>query len=249
MFLLPPEFYQIKNVPKKGRGAFARREIPAGTIIGDYLGRIVKDEKLEYLEKKHGNACYAMDYEDDKALSIFPVDIKAAGIHLINHSCAPNCDAYYYFGRTLYFSLRRIFPGEELTVDYGFDPGDKNEKGLIYPCFCSSPFCRGTMFTNAQRLLQYSLYYHQESKRQKFISQKAGSILLPLKKYPALIKDNQIFNLYGSQDYKSLACDDKEIPTLKELRKRLREEGRILNFKKLGIKVVAIVDGNIVAER
>ena len=249
MFLLPADYYQVKKVSKKGRGVFARKDIPAGMVIGDYIGMIVKDEKLEALEKKYGNSCYAMDYDDDRGLSVFPLDIKAVGIHLINHSCNPNCDAYYYYGHTLYFALRRIIAGEELTVDYGFDAGDVNESRLIYPCFCGSPSCRGTMYASSERLLKYSLYYYQETKGQKNKPLPAGKVLPLLDKYPIEIKDNAIFNLYADKEAAAISYDDEKIPAMKEIRKRLRESGRILNLKNLGLKIIAVVNGNIVAEK
>ena len=248
MFLLDRSYYEIRHTEKKGRGAFALKEIPAGTIVGDYLGILIKDEKAEKMEKKYGNSCYSMDYNDN-GLSIFPVDVKAAGIHLINHSCAPNCDAYFYYGHTLYFALRRILPGEELTIDYGFDTDSENKKDFLHPCFCGSDFCRGTMYTSEARLRRYGAYYRAETKGQKFKTFRSETILPPLDKYPKDIKDNEIFNLFASPEAASLICNEAKMPALKEVRKRLRESGRKLNFKKLGLKVMAVVSGRIVAEK
>ncbi len=251
MFLIPASYYQIRQTKKKGRGVFARREIPAGTVIGDYLGLLIKDEKAELLEKKYGNSCYSMDYNDN-GLSIFPVDIKAPGVHLINHSCSSNCDAYFYYGHTLYFTLRRILPGEELTIDYGFDTddgraGNRNKKEFLHPCFCGSPFCRGTMYASDAKLRRYGAFYRAETKGQKFQTLPAGKILPPLDNYPKEIKDNHIFNLFADREAAPLNFNDEKMPSISELRKRLRESGRVLNFKKLGLKVSAIVEGLIVA--
>jgi len=248
MFLIPTSYYQIRKTKKKGRGVFARREIPAGTIIGDYVGRLIEDKKAELLEKKYNNACYSMDYNDN-GLSIFPLDINKAGVYLINHSCSPNCDAYFYYGHTLYFSLRRIRPGEELTIDYAFDPGDSNGKEFLHPCFCGSPFCRGTMYISDAKLRRYSVFYRQETKGQKFEALKAGKIMPLLEKYPKEIKDNEVFNLFADRQARPISYQDKKMPPLAELRKRLRFEGRILDFRKLGLKVLAIIDGMVVTER
>lgn len=248
MFLLPVSDYNIRQTKKKGRGVFARREIPAGTIIGDYVGLLIEDKKAEAMEKKYGNACYSMDYNDN-GLSIFPADVDAAGIHLINHSCTPNCDAYFYYGHTLYFALRRILPGEELTIDYGFDTDGRNEREFLHPCFCGSPFCRGTMYISEAKLRRYGAFYRAETKGQKFKTLPAGKILPLLEKYPTSIKDNNVFNLFANREAKPVSCDDKKIPPLRELRKRLRASGRILNFKNFGLKVIAIVDGRLVLEK
>jgi len=248
MFLIPSDYYQIKKTKEKGRGVFARQDIAAGAVIGDYLGVLIKDEKAEALEKKYGHSCYSMDYNDN-GLSIFPVDIKAAGIHLINHSCAPNCDAYFYYGHTLYFAIRRILPGEELTIDYGFDTDGGNKKELLHPCFCGSPYCRGTMYASDAKLRRYGAFYRAETKGQKFKLFPAGTILEPLKKYPRRIKDNGLFNIFANTESPDMICDDKKLPSLAELRQRLRGNGRRLKFTKLGFKVSAIVNGQIVVER
>ncbi|MFA6995091.1 MAG: SET domain-containing protein [Patescibacteria group bacterium] len=248
MFLLPPVYYQVKKTKHKGRGVFARKEIPAGTIIGDYTGRLIKDEEIEAIEEKFGRACYSMDYNNN-GLSIFPLDVKASGVHLINHSCSANCDTYFYYGHTLFFSLRRLLPGEEITIDYSFDPEDGGKQEGINPCFCGSPFCRGTMYTSDEKLRRYGAFCRQETKGQKFTLLTAGEFLSPLKKYPKRIKDNKIFNLFADLKIKSLSYDDKKLPSLTELRKRLRTTGRILNFISLGLKVVAVVDGKIVVEK
>lgn len=248
MFLISDSYYKIKSTKKKGQGAFAAKEIPAGTIIGDYLGRLVKDEEIIELEKKCDNACYSMDYNDN-GLSIFPVDIKGKGIHLINHSCAPNLEAYFYYGHTLYFALRRILPGEELTIDYSFDTDGQNVKEFLHPCFCGSPLCRGTMYASEEKLRRFGSFCRQESKGQKFVTLKAGEILPPLEKYPQEIKDNLVFDLFASGTARPLHYKDKKLPGVKEIRKNIRETGRAMQFDNLGLKAVAVVNGRILIEK
>ncbi len=247
MFLLSPDYYQIKSVHKKGRGVFAKKEIPAGTILGDYVGLLVKDEKIDALEKKYG-ACYAMDYCDN-GLSILPVDIKATGIHLINHSCAPNSDTYYYFGHTLFFTLRKILVGEEITIDYGFDPDNEGQRDLLHTCFCGSLLCRGTMYTSDERLRRYGKFCRAQTKNQKFKILSAGEILPPLEKYPKEIKDNKVFNLFANNHVAPVILDDKKISSVIELRKKIRETGKALKFINIGLKVIAIDDGRIIADK
>ncbi len=246
MFLLSADYYQIKKTKKKGQGVFARREIKAGTLIGDYTGLIIKDEEIDALEKKNNNACYSMDY-DDNGLSIFPVDVKAPGVHLFNHSCAPNCDTYFYYGHTLFFALRHIWPGEELTIDYSFDP-DAPE-GLLHACFCGSLNCRGTMYTSDDRLLRYGAFCRQQTKGQKYTLQKPGTILAPLDNYPKTIKDSANFNLFANLNIKPLASEDNKIPALNSLRRLLRETGRALKFSRIGITIWGIADGKVLASK
>jgi len=249
MFLIPINYYQVRKTKKRGRGVFALKEISAGTIIGDYLGLIIENKKAEALENKYyNNACYSMDYNDN-GLSIFPLDVLAPGPHLINHSCSPNCEVYFYYGHTLFFALRRILKNEELTIDYSFDTDNKNTKEFLHPCFCGSYFCRGTMYVSDLKLRRFGAFCRAQTSDQKFKTLSAGKILPPLKKYPKTIKDNNIFDLFANTAVTSLNQTDDKIPSIFELRKRLRSSGRRLNFKKLGLKVLAVVSGLMVVEK
>src|SRR3989344_4466444 len=49
MFLIKDDFWQIKKTKERGYGVFARKEIKAGTIIGDYLGKVIKTDPGEEL--------------------------------------------------------------------------------------------------------------------------------------------------------------------------------------------------------
>ncbi|MFA5155695.1 MAG: SET domain-containing protein [Patescibacteria group bacterium] len=243
MFLLPRNHYQIKSADRKGRGVFARREIPAGTIIGDYLGRLMPEQAAARLEKNYGYACYAMDY-DDNGLSIFPVDVKAPGVHLINHGCTPNCDSYYYLGHTLYFALRRIFPGEELTVDYSFDPESEGaviRKDLLHHCACGSPLCRGTMYTSTAKLKRYGRFCREQAKKQpKFELLRAGMILPPLAEYPKQIKDFSYYDIFASLRVRPVLSRERIVPDLRSLRQRLRIGGRPIRFSRLRLTIWGI---------
>lgn len=247
MFLLDESYYEIKKTKDRGRGVFARKEIPAGTLIGDYTGRLLLEKETSRLEKKYGNACYSMDYNDND-LSIFPLDVDGVGVHLINHSCAPNSDIFFYYGHDLFFALRQILPGEEITIDYSFDP-DYQGKEFLHPCFCGSPNCRGTMYTSIERLRRFGAFCRRVTKGQKFEELKAGDLFGPLASYPKSIKDYPEFSLYANRQAKPLICDDKKLPGVAELRRRLRREGRVLNFKQLGLKVWGVAEGVIMIEK
>ncbi len=63
-----------------------------------------------------------------------------SGAEYINPSCRPNLAARILKGHILYFSLREIEPGEELTLDYRF-----SRKMPAEACRCGAPDCRGTI--------------------------------------------------------------------------------------------------------
>lgn len=249
MFLLTKDYYQIKKTKRKGSGVFARRHIPAGTIIGDYLGRVITDKEAQALENKNGQNCYSFEYIGDD-VSIFPVDIKVPGVHLINHSCGANCSVFDYQGHNLYFALRHIFPGEELTSDYEFDP---EADGKISYCFCESPFCRGTMYArldkpgfNNKKNKIAANKKNKKSVPEKYPVCKVGEVLPFLKKYPKEIKDRNVYNIFSNLNVPPLITPGKKLPSLKVLREMMRLTGRRLKFPELDLMILAVIDGQLV---
>ena len=65
------DFWQIKKAREKGLGVFAKKEIKAGTVIGDYLGKLIKTAEYNLDNDKKG--LYLMYYTDQA--SIYP-DLK-----------------------------------------------------------------------------------------------------------------------------------------------------------------------------
>jgi SET domain-containing protein len=111
MILLPSKYWEIKDTKNKGRGLFAKMDIPKGLIIGDYLGKVIHPKDAVVDEENF----YLMYYHDTAA--IVP-DLAKDGVHLLNHACIPNSFLYTYKGHTLAFTLKKILKGEELTIPY-----------------------------------------------------------------------------------------------------------------------------------
>lgn len=64
-------------------------------------------------------------------------------LQFFNHSCAPNCGLLIRSGADEIgvHALRRIEPGEELTIDY--DTFEYEIEFMPGPCLCKTPSCRG----------------------------------------------------------------------------------------------------------
>jgi SET domain-containing protein len=62
------------------------------------------------------------------------------GTQFVNHSCEPNSFVRIIHGHIIFFALRDISPGEEITLDYveSYHPDTKR-------CRCGAPKCRGTI--------------------------------------------------------------------------------------------------------
>jgi len=140
MFFITKDYYQIKTTDKKGRGVFCTKEIKAKTIIGEYTGEKVEIEKYDLEKDKDG--LYLM-FLDDK-YAIYP-DLNKKDLHLINHSCEPNCWILNSGGKVFFFALREIKIGEELTISYLLSPKDKTCNPCTHDCYCGSKKCTGTM--------------------------------------------------------------------------------------------------------
>ena len=128
-----------------GLGAFAARPIDAGERIGVYAGRRYTASRARRRDWNVG-LTYVFGLSDGSIVDA--ADGGNATRHF-NHSCEPNCVAYEETGarRTLqvvFYALRAIAAGEELTVDYSLSV-DESEDPSSFGCDCRAPECRGTM--------------------------------------------------------------------------------------------------------
>ncbi len=224
---------------KWGRGVFARREVPAGTVIGDYLGVVgpPRDEPPGQL--------YAM------MLSLYrwvypPQPRRSVGVHVLNHSCEPNAGLFPYRGHVLLSATRRIFSGEEVTWDYWMSQPEPGEDW--HPCLCGSAYCRGSFSMGSAR--------QAELVRRLFVSDawagarrrvRVGEPFAPLPRYPAQTKDLVAYNVYGHRTKPPLTVREK---TLRHgvLRALLRESGKRLYLPALRARVIGSHDGRLVVE-
>ncbi|MBI5273553.1 MAG: SET domain-containing protein-lysine N-methyltransferase [Chlamydiales bacterium] len=119
-----------------GFGAFAKDDIPKGTILGEYVGMIkylspAEDKKLA---KTNG---YLFEFTDVKKLSDFVIDAKTYGnfIRFINHakkrSKKENVESFVIFDEDaphIIYVSKGIKKGDELRMDYGEETYWKNRK-------------------------------------------------------------------------------------------------------------------------
>ncbi len=124
----------VRPSPIHRHGVFATEEIPAKRRVIEYTGRRIDDDEADRLTARQH--VYLFSLENGMMIDGAR---GGSGAEFINHSCEPNLIAREIRGRIWYSSLRRIFPGEELTVDYRLDSDDQ------YPCGCGAPACRGLM--------------------------------------------------------------------------------------------------------
>lgn len=243
MFLLSLDYWEIQTTKHKGRGVFAKKDIAAGTIIGDYLGKLIRKDDEDKYEEKYG--FYAMYYHE--RATVFP-DVKKPGIHLINHSCTPNCYMYTYQGHTLYFALRHIFAGEELNVSYLVSPLDDDCSPCTHLCKCGSDLCTNTMHTTTRQYDTWSDFDNENMKDIKLPRVTYGKDLEKLSSYPEAIPDNPVYPLYGYGNKPPYLREEKKLPSQTKIRKLIRETGQELQFSNLGITIRGVVDNQLIAK-
>jgi len=124
-----------------GRGVFARRLIPPGTILGEIRGTI--------LDAHPEDSSYVMELPGGRLLD------PAPPFRFVNHGCDPNCEIFYWEAdpgaieeeRLWLQTIRPIRPGQELLIDYSW-PAD-----AAIPCLCGAAMCRGWIVDPAERHL------------------------------------------------------------------------------------------------
>ena len=115
-----------------GRAVYARSVIEPGEIVGVWSGRIVGANALDGLPE--GIRHHTVQIEEDLYLASLGPDEPP---DFINHACAPNAGLD---GQITIVALRRILPGEEVTIDYAMCDGSPYDE---FDCACGSPLCRG----------------------------------------------------------------------------------------------------------
>jgi hypothetical protein len=143
----------VRRSKVHGNGCFARRFIPKGTRIIEYLG-----ERMSHAE---ADRRYEGSDVNDNHTFLFIADRKTVidatkggnEARFTNHHCDGNCESETEKGRVFVDAIRDIKKGEEIGYDYqiGRDKNDPPNVDEIYACRCGSPKCRGTMLWPAKR--------------------------------------------------------------------------------------------------
>ena len=187
MILLPETHWWVKKTKTKGRGIFAKKIISKGTVIGDYIGTIVRTKDVDLTNEAKN--MYLMYYHDQA--SILP-DLSKPGIHLINHSCSPNAWVYTLKRHTLVFALKDISPNEEITIDYLIAPKSKFCNPCTHECKCGSIKCRKSFHLAEMEFEKWRTFQDATIKSDRRERIRYGSTLKLLSNYPKKISDNYI---------------------------------------------------------
>ena len=117
---------EVRSAGEKGKGVFALKDFKKNELIlRKKQGRIVKKEELPKLSGDDG----------DHTTEVKPgyYEVMPSPERYINHSCNPNA----YCKKRIYYALKNIKKGEEITTDYRIGTRDK----WVLDCKCGSKNC------------------------------------------------------------------------------------------------------------
>jgi SET domain-containing protein len=125
----------IEKSSINGKGCFATVPFRRRGKIAEYAGERISNAEAKRRAKR-------------SILRICGIDNRWSldgsrggnGTHYVNHSCCPNAFTRTIHGHLIFFALRDIQAGEEITIDYEetLHPDSKR-------CSCDATSCRGTI--------------------------------------------------------------------------------------------------------
>jgi SET domain-containing protein len=142
----------VRRSPIHGNGVYAAVDIPARTVLIQYKGRLLTVAEVDRLYAGGADTGHTFLFTlNDKY--IIDANVGGNSARWINHSCAPNCEAYIdevdgaRKDRVMIQSIRAIKAGEELTYNYGIvlDVSHTAKMKRIWACRCGAAHCTGTL--------------------------------------------------------------------------------------------------------
>ncbi|HTA64186.1 MAG TPA: SET domain-containing protein-lysine N-methyltransferase [Xanthomonadaceae bacterium] len=144
----------VRHSKIHGNGMFAATDIPVGTRLIEYKGRLMTHRNADQLYDGSTESGHTFLFTlNDKY--ILDANVDGNDARWINHGCDPNCEAVLEEAdgsdrrkdRVFIESKRAIKAGEELTYNYGIVLEERQTPRLkaVWACHCGSPKCTGTM--------------------------------------------------------------------------------------------------------
>lgn len=135
-----------------GNGVFAAYDLPAGTELIEYTGKLITIARADELyDEIYTGHTFLFTLNDSW---IIDGNVDGNDARWINHGCEPNCIPYLHAhprdpqkDRVIIETLHDVEAGEELNYDYGisFDIPYTARLKKIWACRCGAPSCTGTM--------------------------------------------------------------------------------------------------------
>jgi len=171
-------WHVVHRSPIHGSGVFAKRKIPPGTRILEYVGEVIDSEEADRRHPVNPDDPFHTFFFALATGKVIDGGVRGNEGRYINHSCEPNCEAEETDdGRIFVVSLRPIWRGEELYYDYGLVLDERQTAKLKkqYECRCGTPSCRHTMLAPKPRKRAAKTAKTETTETRKTTSAKTGS--------------------------------------------------------------------------
>ena len=86
------EWAEVRQSKIHNKGVFAKKDIPKGTYIIEYIGRKISNDEADEISERETEAGVIYLFELDKDTTI-DGDVPWNPAKYINHSCEPNADS------------------------------------------------------------------------------------------------------------------------------------------------------------
>lgn len=131
----------IRSSAIHAAGCYTLSPIRKGQIVVEYDGpRIPKAIADERYEGRFVTYLFGLSGTDSV------IDGFSAAM-FINHCCDPNCESEEEKGRIFIRAIKNIAADEELTYMYNLYDSEEDDN---QDCYCGSPNCRKTMFSDLE---------------------------------------------------------------------------------------------------
>ena len=138
------EWVVVKSSKIHSKGVFAKKNIPKGTYMIQYVGRKITNKEADKISEKETKNGTVYLFELNKRYTI-DGNVSYNPARFINHSCEPNAESVNDTGEIWIEAMRDIKKGEEITYDYCLITDDPKD----HPCNCGSKKCKSYLAVKA----------------------------------------------------------------------------------------------------
>src|SRR5262245_20702074 len=132
------EWFELRQSPIQGLGAFAIKDIPKGTRLIEYSGERISNKEADKryddeAMRRHHTFLFILTRR-----TVIDAAFACNESRFINHSCDPNAETLIDRGRIWIDSIKPIPAGTEITYDYQYDDDPKYtaKDYQFYACHC-----------------------------------------------------------------------------------------------------------------
>jgi len=146
------KWIRVEDSKIHGKGVYAAKDIPKGTQIIEYVGKLVTKKEADdiadaqFEKGEKGEEGHVYIFELNKKQDI-DGNVPWNTARLINHSCDPNCETSGDDDHIWIEAMVDIKEGEELSYDYCYDIDDYED----HPCKCGKKNCCGYIIAEKHR--------------------------------------------------------------------------------------------------